>query len=141
MIKTIFADIKKIKSTKKELREFGLTVGGILVILGILALWRGKAAGPYFIIPGTLLVAFGFFLPQALKPLQKTWMAFAVIMGFFVSNLLLAALFFIIITPIGLLMRVLGKDVLDQRIDKKRTSYWHDRRCEVKEKNSYENQF
>lgn len=137
----MFEEIKDIKSTRKELKEFGLTIGIILVILGAVALWREKGISAYFLGAGALLITLGFLLPGVLKPFQKIWMSFSIIIGFFVSRFILSVLFYAVLTPIGLFMRLFGKDVLDQRIDKARESYWHDRTSEIKDRKSYENQY
>ncbi len=137
----MFEEIKDIKSGKKELREFGLTIGIILVILGSVALWRGKEIFPYFLGLGATFITLGIIFPGALKRLQKIWMSFSIILGFFMSRVILTALFYIGITPIGLIVRLFGKDMLDEKIDKNRSSYWHDRSAEFKDKKSYENQY
>ena len=136
----MFEEIRNIKSGKKQLREFGLTIGIILVILGGVALWREKAVYPYFFTIGTLFMIIGLLLQQVLKPLQKIWMGFSIIIGFFVSRLILTALFFVVITPIGVMARIFGKDLLDQRINKGEGSYWQER-TDTKSKESYENQY
>ncbi len=137
----MFEEIKDIKSTKKELREFGLTIGIILVILGGVSLWRGKGFYPYFLGIGGLFIISGLTLFHILKPLQKVWMSFSIIIGFFVSRFILLILFYAVLTPMGLLTRLLGKDILDQRIDKTRRSYWHEREGGIKNKESYEKQY
>ncbi len=134
-------DIRNIKSGKKEIREFGLTIGTILVILGLVALWRGKEIVPYFLTAGILLGVFGLIFPRALKPLQKIWMTFSLVVGFFMSRVIISILFFAVLTPIGLIMRLLGKDILDQKQDKSRESYWQDRPGMSKNKKNYENQY
>jgi len=134
-------DLKNIKSTKKELKEFGLTVGGILVILGLVGLWRNKGFYPYFLGIGISLVILGISFNKALMPFQKFWIGLAVILGFFVSRIVLFILFYFTLMPTGLIMRLLGKDVLDQKIDKNRKSYWHERKDYPKDKHSYENQY
>jgi hypothetical protein len=134
-------DIKKIKSGTKELREFGLVVGGVLMALGGLMFWRGRPLAPYFLVIGTVLVTLGFANPRILTPLQKAWMAFAVVMGFFMSKVVLFILFYGVVTPIGIIMKLLGKDILDERIDKKAASYWKELPKEMKPKESYEKQF
>jgi len=134
-------ELRNIKSTKKELREFGLTIGIILVILGGVSLWRGKPLYPYFLGVGGLFIVSGLKLPYILKPLQKIWMGFSIIIGFFVSRLILSILFYAALTPMNLITRLLGKDILDQRIDKTRPSYWQEKDTELKNKKSYENQY
>lgn len=134
-------DIRAIKSTKKELREFGLTIGGILVILGALALWRGKCAYPYLLGAGLLLIVPALILPGVLKPLQKTWMAFGIFLGFFTSRIVLAVLFYLCMTPISFILKISGKDILGEHIDKKKRSYWIECDTAKKDKQSYENQY
>lgn len=138
----MFEDFKNIKSGKKELREFGLTIGAILAVLGGLVLWRGKKdVSQYLIVSGILFISSGLMLPGILKPLQKIWMGISVVMGFFVSRIILFILFYAVLTPIGLIARVLGKDILDQKIDKSGESYWRNRETVTKTKESYENQY
>lgn len=134
-------EIKNIKSGKKELREFGLTIGVILVVLGSIAAWRGRPLYPYFLGFGIVFIAAGILLPRILKFPQKAWMGFAVVLGFFMSHLILSILFYAVITPIGMMMRVFGKDVLDQKIDKSSGSYWKARDEAIKPEESYQNQY
>jgi len=141
LIKDILGEIRAIKSAKKDLREFGLTVGVILVILGCIALWRGKCVYPYFMGAGIALAGLGLAAPGILLPLQKAWMAMAAIIGFFMSRLILIIFFYAVIAPIGLVTRIIGKDILDGRIEKGRASYWKTRSAGTKDKKSYENQF
>ena len=134
-------EIKNIKSDKKALRDFGLTIGAILVILGGVALWRGRGSAAYLLPAGILLIGLGIFAPRVLLGPQKAWMTLAVIIGFFMSRVILAVLFYAIITPMGLIMKLSGKDMLDERIDKTKASYWHARSEGARPKESYENQF
>jgi len=140
-IKERIKEIKNIKSGKKELREYALTVGIIyLIILTVAVLFKHINVNPNLFIAGIAFIVLGLSFPVLYKPLHKIWMAFGIIMGFFVSRLILTILFYFVLTPTGLLMRLLGKDVLHQKIDKKSTSYWHDTEP-VKTKVSYENQY
>ena len=68
-------------------------------------------------------------------------MGFSVVMGFFMSRVILFILFYAVLTPISFITRIFGKDILDQRIDKKAKSYWHGRLAEDKDAKSYENQY
>lgn len=134
-------ELKEIKSDKKQLREFGLTIGIILVILGGIAVWRGKCTGTILLTIGSVLIVLGLGAPELLKVPQKLWMALAVVIGFFMSRLILVILFYTVITPIGIIVKLLGKDVLNERIDKKAASYWIKRPSEAKAEGSYENQY
>lgn len=136
----ILDDIKKIKSGKKELREFGTVMGCFFAILGGLLFWRHR---PYLWAGGLCLFffTFGFLWPFALKPLQKAWMALAVSMGFVMSRVILSVLFFGVLTPLSLISRLLGKKYLDLSFRKPgEATYWT--RAQAKhEKEYYERQY
>lgn len=135
-------ELRSIKSGKKEIREFALTIGIIyLAILSWVAFIKGKDVGLNFFLGGGIFIALGFLAPVILKPFQKIWMGISIIIGFFMSRLILTILFYLVISPMGILTRILGKDILDQRIDPKAKSYWKNRAGGVKSKESYENQY
>jgi hypothetical protein len=71
-----------------------------------------------------VLILPALFFPALLKPLQKIWMALAIVMGWISTRIILSLLFFIVLTPIGFIMRLRGKDLLDEKIEKEKTSYW-----------------
>src|SRR5437588_2128412 len=108
----ILEDIKSLKTGPRELRKFGLLVGGVFTVLGLLWLVRGKPHYPWALVPGVLLVALGVILPRALKYIYIAWMSVAVVLGFIVSNVLLTLFFVVVITPIGLIARLSGTDFL-----------------------------
>ena len=137
----IFKEIKDIKSGKKELRQFGITVGIVLGLLGGLFLWREKEGYFYFFILSAALLCLGIVVPILLKPIYKAWMTLAIHMGWFITRVILIILFYLIITPIGLLAKLFGKDFLSRKFDKTAGSYWIIRKSTGFDKRSYENQF
>lgn len=137
----IIEEIRKIKSGEKELKEFGLTVGAVVGLLGLLFLWRGKSFYLYFLLTSALLILNGLIKPALLKPIQKVWMSFAVIMGWFMARVILTVLFFLIVTPIGIIFKLLRKDIIGVKIDKEAESYWAKKDNINKDKSSYEKQF
>lgn len=134
-------ELMGIKSGRRELREFGVVIGAVLIILGDISLARGRALSPYLLAAGAASAFLGFVLPAALKPLQKIWMGLGIVLGFFVNRIVLLVLFYVVVAPIGIVMKALGKDILDERIDKNRRSYWHERQGPANPKESYENQY
>ncbi len=137
----ILKELKEIKSSKKDLRNFGLLVGGVLFALGALLWWYDSPAHPYLLGIGGVLFVLGILFPKVLTPLQKVWMGIAVVMGFFMTRLILSILYYVVFTVIGLLLRLVGKKVLGGGVDKSATSYWN--RWEEKEfnKEDLEKQF
>ncbi|MBI5056299.1 MAG: hypothetical protein HZB61_06780 [Nitrospirae bacterium] len=138
-------DIKKIKSEKKDLRNFGLTVGTVLLLLGGVLWWRGRTFYPYFIGIGAALVFTGLMVPSVLRPFQKAWMTIAVVIGWFMTRAILCFLFFLVVTPLGIISRLFGKDFLNKKFspnsNKKSHSYWVPKDNTAIDKSRYMNQF
>jgi len=124
-VKNLLSDIKKIKSDKKDLRKFGLLVGGVLVVVSAFFFWREKPTYPYFGIAGAVLVSLGLVFPRLLIPLQKAWMTIAVVIGWIQTRLILTLLYFAILTPTKFIVILFRKDILGERLDKGAESYWN----------------
>jgi Saxitoxin biosynthesis operon protein SxtJ len=138
---TLFQDIRKLKTGTRDLRKFGLTVGGVLVAIGILFLLRHKPSYPFFLWPGVALIILGAVAPRALKYLYIAWMSLALTLGFVMSYVILTLFFFFVVTPIALLARLFRKDFLAQRLDRQAATYWIRCETETKAPGSYERQF
>ena len=138
----LIEEIKNIKSEKRDVRNFALTIGIVLGLLGGLLWWRGKDFYHYFLFISIILIFFGLVFPAILRPLQKAWMILAVILGWFMTRVILIVLFFMVITPLGIMARLLGKDFLNRKFNEKEKSYWTARnRLNIDNKSSYEQQF
>ena len=137
----MFKEIKNIKSGKRELRQFGVTIGIVLGLLGGVFLLREKAYYYYFFIFSTTFLFLGLAAPTLLKPIQKIWMSLAILIGWLVTRVILNILFYLVVTPIGILARIFGKHFLDTKFDTNADSYWITREPVKLEKRSYENQF
>lgn len=138
---SILEDIKQLRTGKRELRKFGLTVGGVFAGIGLIMLLRHKAHWPYFTWPGGALIFLGAFVPWALKHVYIAWMGVAFVLGFIVSHIILGLFFFLIITPVGLIARLTGKDFLSLKLDRQAGSYWISRSQKAQTAEDYERQF
>ncbi len=120
MVETI---IKK-RSSRAE-REFGLIVGGLLLLLSLWWLYRGKFSHVSHITTpiGAALILLGLLLPKILIWPNKAWMAFAEALSFVMTRIILAFVFFGIVTPIGVVKRLFGWDPLHRRAAAG-DSYW-----------------
>jgi hypothetical protein len=134
-------EFKNIKETKRDLRKFGVTVGGVLLIIAALLFYFDKSSAIYFAIIGSLLLISGLTFPQILKPLNKIWMGLAVVLGFFMSRLILTILFYIALTPISLIAKLVGKKFMILKYDKSAKTYWEKRTIIQKKQIDYERQF
>ena len=134
-------EIKNIKSGKRELRQFGITIGIVLGLLGGLFFLRQKDFYAYFLIFSAAFFISALVLPALLKPVQKIWMSLAIGIGWFMTRVILTILFYLVVTPIGILAKIFGKRFLDLKFDKNTDSYWIARESVKFDKRSYENQF
>ena len=101
--------------TSRQGRKFGFTLGLALVILGGLSFWRGHDLVPFvLLVPGALLVIAGLLVPTHLGPVERRWMAFGHQLSRFTSPIILGVIYFGVLTPVGILMRVLGKNPLTE---------------------------
>jgi hypothetical protein len=110
---------------RKGLREFGLVTGGIVAVLfGLFFPWLLDRPVPRWpwVIFGVLTVM-GLAAPMALNPVYRTWMKFGLLMSKVMTPLIMSIAFFLTITPIGFLMRVMGKDYMARRLDSSAKSY------------------
>ena len=135
-------EIKSLSTGTRELRKFGLTVGGAFALIGLWFWWRAKPIFPCLLAPGVLLVLLGAVVPRVLKHIYIGWMTFAFILGFAVSTVILAVLFYLIVTPVALIARLAGRDFLNRKLDRKAASYWIKRdRSSGGQPRNYEQQF
>jgi len=106
-------------------REFGLIVGGVLLGLSAWWIYRGKfpTVSRYSLAIGAVLVLLGLILPKALVWPNRAWMALAEVLAFISTRIILAFVFFVIVTPIGFIKRMMGWDPLHRRAGA-RESYW-----------------
>jgi len=96
-------EIKNIKSEKKDLRKFGITIGIILLIITGFLFWKEKESFQILLTFGVAFCILGITIPFILKPIYWVWMVFATILGWIMTRVILSFLFYIIITPIGLI--------------------------------------
>src|SRR5215510_12520048 len=99
----------------KELRNFGLLVGGLFSVIGLWPiLFHGEPLRVWVIVVGGLLTVLGVLLPRVLAPVHQGWMSIGHILGWINTRILLSLVFYGLITPIGMVMRMMGKDTMRQ---------------------------
>jgi hypothetical protein len=106
-------------ASRQELRRSGLYVGAALLLLALI-LKRYEVLGTL----GAILIVLAGFAPAALRVPYRLWMTFGFALGWVVSRVVLAVLFALVVTPIALAARLLGKRFLDLRPDPGATTYW-----------------
>lgn len=108
----------------KELRNFGLIMGGMIVlVLGLLIPWIWDFSLPIWpFAVATGFVAVAVIYPKALAPVYKGWMKVGAVLGFINTRIILGLVFFVLILPMGLLMRI-KTDPMNRKFDPKAASY------------------
>ena len=97
--------------TPEEGRKFGLTVGGAFLALAGLLWWRGRVRGALvFAVLGGALVLAGLVVPARLGTVQRAWMGFGRLMSRVTTPVFMGIVYFVILTPIGWVMRLFGKN-------------------------------
>ena len=98
-------------------RKFGFVVGGLLVVLGLLLFfWRHRTtAGTVMAAPGVVLVLLAAVAPRLLAEPHRLWLGLSHVLAAVNGFLFLSIVFFLILTPLGVLLRLLGRDELRRR--------------------------
>jgi hypothetical protein len=141
MLSEILDDIKAVDTGPKPIRNFGITFFFVLLFFGIVLAYKGESTGYAAIGIGVLFFVLGMWAPVRLKALYTVWMGLAAVLGFFTSRLILSILFYLVVTPIGLTMRLLGRDLLNQRWSRNTSTYWIKREKKPFDKERYEKLF
>ena len=108
-------------------RAFGCTVGSILIVIGAVKAFVAGAISPItclIFIAGTVLLLLGIVAPSRLSRLNKIWLKAGIVMAKVVNPIVLALLFFLVVTPMALFVRMMGKRLLPLVPDQTAATYW-----------------
>jgi len=122
---TLIQDIRNIRCGRKDLLRFGLALGFVLILIACFLFWKGRINYIYFLISGGLFSLLGIIFPFILKPVYESWTAVSFIIGWIVTRIILTALFYLIVAPLGLGMKLFKQNLLDKGFRKgEKKSYW-----------------
>ena len=123
-------EFARIDRSPKALRRFGFILGAVSILLGLALLARSRSENLTALssqIFGVLLVFAAFCVPSALKHLHAVWIGFSLVIGWVMTRVILTLVFFLVVTPIGLLQRLVGRSGVDLRFRTSGSSYWQPR--------------
>ena len=115
---------------KNKNRGFGIL---FFIVFLILAFWPLKNNGNvniYFLSIATVFLILGIFNSKILSPLNRAWIKFGTYLGIFISPIVMAIVYFFVLTPISLILRFFRKDILSLRFNHQ-TSYWVKRKSNI----------
>ena len=122
-------------------RHFGLAFTILFAVLAGASYLRGGSAYPWLTVLSGLTGLVTLVRPKWLRPFNAAWMKFAGLLHSVVSPLVLGAIFFLVLTPVGLVQRLAGRDVMRRKFDPKKKSYWISREPPGPPPESLRNQF
>ena len=129
-------DNKNIKISSNK--SFGLVFFGFFLIISIWPLIHGEELRIWSLFISIIFLLLGLFNSKILTPLNKAWFRFGIFLGNFIAPIIMGIVFFFVVTPTSLIMRLLGKNLLMLKKDKYTNTYWIKKN---KYKSSMKNQF
>ena len=133
-------ELKNIKTNDKKIRSFGISIGIILLIIsGFLFFFNNESFRTFGYLAG-FFICLGLTVPILLKPIYLIWMTFSIILGWIMTRVILSVVFYLILTPIGLITKLLNEDFLALKKTNVK-SYWNNRDSNFEIKQDYEKQF
>jgi Saxitoxin biosynthesis operon protein SxtJ len=108
-------------------RSFGLLLSAVFFLLGFMRIWRGGPIRWWAVILAAGLLALSLIAPALLRKPRIAWLFLGFLLGRVVNPIVIGLIFFLIITPGALVMRLLGRDPLSLRRDPRASSYWRTR--------------
>ena len=118
-------------------RNFGIVFFVVFLIIGLWPLIYSLNVRLWSLIISAIFLTLAFTRPNLLTPLNKVWIKLGHILGKFISLIFLSLIYFIILTSIGILLKIFNKDILDLKLDKKLNSYWKTRDFKILFKKQY----
>ncbi len=134
-------ELKHIDTSEKSVKKTGITVGIVLILISFILWWIGKSSFVYFSLAGGIFIILSYIAIPLLRPFHKLWIGLSLVLGFIMSRVILTILFYFVVTPIGILAKLVGKKFMPLGFDKNAATYWEKREKTVKTKIDYERQF
>ena len=113
---------KEIKTSSNK--SFGLVFFVIFMTIALWPLLNDENIRIWSVIVSIIFLILSLFNSKILTPFNKLWMRLGILLGAIVSPIVMGIVYFAVITPIGLIMKLFGKDVLNLKIDKNKNTYW-----------------
>lgn len=135
-------DIQTAEVTKSDLRTFGFIMGGMIAFMfGLVIPWLFSSENwpiwPYIVMAIFFILAVA--VPEVLRPVNHFWLKVGNVLGFINSRIILGAMFYLMIFPIGMILKVLGKDSMQRKLEANAVTYRKE--TTVREKNHLKKPF
>ena len=105
-------------------RSFGLLFFIVFIALGLWPISKGENLNIYLTLLSLFFLIFGLLNSKILTPLNKIWIKFGEVLGHIIAPIVMALVYFVVLTPISLIVRALGKDLLNLKFEENKETYW-----------------
>ena len=112
-------------------KSFGLLFFVVFLILALWPLKNGSNINLYFIIVSAIFLILGLINSKLLSPLNKSWIKLGEILGMIIAPIVMALVYFVILTPVSFIVRLFGKDLLGLKFLKEKETYWIKRKKNI----------
>ncbi len=109
---------------KSSIRSFGILFSIVFIIITFWPLLNGNKPYYWLLLPSSIFLILGILKSKILIPLNKIWIKFGYLLGAIIAPIVMGIIFFLIVTPIGFIMRIFGKDFLSLKFKKELNTYW-----------------
>ncbi len=133
--------MNSVDTSRKNLKKFSITMFIALAVIGTALLLKHKGAYVWIYLAGGLFFIAGLAAVDLLKPAYIVWMKIAFILSWVNTRIILLLMFYLIFTPLGLIMKIFRKDPLHLKTEKDKISYWEKRLKKPFSKLDYHRQF
>ena len=119
--------MKRVDSDKIKIssnRSFGLLFFVVFLIVSLWPLTHEGSIRIWSVIISAVFLILGLINSRLLTPLNVLWFKFGMILGAIISPIVMGIIFFLVVTPIGFILRIMGKDLLNKKYNKKKETYW-----------------
>ena len=130
--------VNHIPTEKSSPKSFGVVFSIVFLIVALYPLIDSESLRIWALIISAIFLLLAFIAPNTLLFPNKLWFKLGILLGSIIAPIIMALVYFLTVLPTGLIMRLLGKDLLRQEIDKNAKSYWIERRESM---GSMKNQF
>jgi len=120
--------ISYIQTEQSSEKSFGIVFSIVFLIVALYPLINSESLRIWALVVSIIFFLLAFLAPKILVFPNKLWFKFGLLLGSIVAPIVMAFVYFVTVLPTGLIMRILGKDLLKQKLDKNTKSYWIERK-------------
>ena len=119
--------LNNLNTEKSSNKSFGIVFSGVFLIVSLYPIIISEDIRLWAMVISVIFLFLAFILPKILELPNKLWFKFGILLGSIIAPIVMALVYFLTVLPTGLIMRLLGKDLLKQKLDRRAKSYWIER--------------